>query len=617
MSVKRMILFLGCVAPVALLATGSSSAETLRRPSLLQGQASGAAQETPFNLRAALPADPTTTQGIPRSPLLSGTGSLTNAQPQPRAPANINVAPAKVDESALRFYASQNDAARVSMEIRRLKALHPTWEPPSNLFEEARDPTIEQGLWDLFAAGRFDEIRTAVAEIRAQDPTWRPSDDFITKFERAELRVQLVAASDAKDAAGVLTLAEFDPGMLACSDIDVMWRVAEALIQTGDQARAQELYRYILSNCADPAARLATVQKASELLPPEIVKTLIAMGRRQPGGMSEFEAVQLDLLRRQIGSSISDPTSQPVPVAELRKFEALVTQKKFANDAVLLGWLRYSQKDWPGAAQWFKQAMSWERVPKAAEGYALALRQQGQLQEAEELAYEWRDADPLIAKLYVEIVAMALTEPNPGTVEAGRLSRTAGVVETVKSAMGAQALGWYYYNTSAYQEAQSWFSKAVAWEANETNALGLALAAHQVKDQALFRKTIAQYGERFPAVAALEAYNQKVAAKTARRGTRRGGGQGGGRAGQMAREAVAQFKDGKYREALATLEQRAAIAREDHGLSVLRGWSLYHLSQYDKARTLFAELDKKRSTRDTQYGLYYSSSKLDPTHLGD
>jgi cellulose synthase operon protein C len=50
---------------------------------------------------------------------------------------------------------------------------------------------------------------------------------------------------------------------------------------------------------------------------------------------------------------------------------------------------------------------------------------------------------------------------------------------------------------------------------------------------------------------------------------------------------------------------------------VLRGWALYNLNQYDKAREKFSELDKKQSTRDTQYGLYYSGSKLDPLHRGD
>ncbi len=91
----------------------------------------------------------------------------------------------------------------------------------------------------------------------------------------------------------------------------------------------------------------------------------------------------------------------------------------------------------------------------------------------------------------------------------------------------------------------------------------------------------------------------------------------GGQAAQLADAAVAQFKNGDYREALATLDKRSSVSKEDQGLGVLRGWALYQLNQYDKARDQFTALDKKQSSRDTQYGLYYSSSKLDPTHLGD
>jgi Protein of unknown function (DUF995). len=95
---------------------------------------------------------------------------------------------------------------------------------------------------------------------------------------------------------------------------------------------------------------------------------------------------------------------------------------------------------------------------------------------------------------------------------------------------------------------------------------------------------------------------------------------------QRAREADAQkalnedymlFKQGKYRQVLARLDQRARTYPESREAGVLRGWSLYQLSQYDKAREQFAALDKKFSTRETKYGLYYSGAVLDPLHLGD
>lgn len=618
---KRMALLLSCIGSSVLIASGALAADKpSQQGGLLLSQLNNTAADAPFDLKAPLP-DNTGAKAPSSGGLLLPATEATTATPISQSAARpARESSSKVDESALRFYASQNDSARVSMEIKRIKALNPSWEPPSDLFNEAGDPAVEQKLWDLFGEGRYDEIRIAVENIRKADPSWRPSEKLVREFDRAQVRAQLIAASEAKDAHGVLAIAESQPGMLVCTDVDSMWRVAQALVQTGQEERAQALYKYILTRCPDPAERLATVQKAMELLPVPAVKALMAAARYRSDNGKAFETVQLDLLRRQIGAVASEATAAPVPPADLKSFESLIKQKRLSNDADLLGWYYYSLKSWPVAAEWFKLAMEWDKLPKAAEGYALALRQQGQLAEAEAVAYEWRNASPLIAKLFVEIVATALTQPNPASFEEARLTRMEDVVSATKSVNGSQALGWYHYNKNGFPKARQWFEASVAWEATETNVLGLALAAHRTNDRALFRKTVSSYGKQYAAVAALQAYDRpQGGAGKGGRAVRHGGGGGGGssQAGQLANAAVEQFKNGQYREALATLDKRAAVAREDQGLGVLRGWALYHLNQYDKAREKFADLDKKQSTRDTQYGLYYSGAKLDPLHRGD
>jgi cellulose synthase operon protein C len=622
MSLKPMALLLGCISSSVLVASaGYALDKPSRQSGLLLSQPDDAATDAPFDLRAPIPDKAGAKVSSSGAPLLSGVDPAAGSQIlQSIAKPAREPSSAKVDESALRFYASQNDSARVSMEIKRIKALNPSWEPPTDLFNDAGDPAVEQKLWDLFGERRYDEIRLAVESIRKADPAWRPSEKLVREFDRAQIRVQLIAASDAKDAQGVLAVAESNPGLLVCADVDAMWRVAEALIQTSQEDRAQELYKYILTRCPDPAERLATVQKAMELLPVPAVKALMAAAKYRADNGKTFEMVQLDLLRRQVGAVASDATAAPVQAVELRGFEALIKQKKLSNDADLLGWYYYSLKSWPMAADWFKQAMEWDKLPKAAEGFALALRQQGQLLEAEATAYEWRNASPLVAKLFVEIVATALTQPNPAAIDDARLARMEEVVEASKSVNGSQALGWYHYNKNSFPKARQWFASSVAWEATEANVLGLALAAHRTNDRALFRKTLADFGKRYTAVAALQTYDRPQSTPGKRGGTvKRNGGGGGGspQAGQLANAAVEQFKNGQYREALATLDKRASSAKEDQGLGVLRGWALYHLNQYDKAREKFAELDKKQSTRDTQYGLYYSGAKLDPLHRGD
>ncbi len=68
-----------------------------------------------------------------------------------------------VDESALRYYASLHNFARADAEIKRLKALHPNWTPPTNIYSTAGAGADEQPFWDLLAADRLEELRAGIA----------------------------------------------------------------------------------------------------------------------------------------------------------------------------------------------------------------------------------------------------------------------------------------------------------------------------------------------------------------------------------------------------------------------------------------------------------------------
>jgi hypothetical protein len=89
------------------------------------------------------------------------------------------------------------------------------------------------------------------------------------------------------------------------------------------------------------------------------------------------------------------------------------------------------------------------------------------------------------------------------------------------------------------------------------------------------------------------------------------------RVGQMTERALEFFHAGKYRETIAILDERATVTSEDQGMGLIRAWSLYHLNRYDQALNLFTQLDRRESTRDTQYGVYYSRRRLDPAAIGD
>ncbi|UDL93064.1 hypothetical protein LGH83_10520 [Lichenihabitans sp. PAMC28606] len=381
--------------------------------------------------------------------------------------ANGGPTAARVDESALRYYASQKNHARVDAEIRRLKTLNPGWKVPTNLYtaDAGGNGKNEQPLWDLFAADKLTQLRAAISLRMLQDNGWRPSADLAAKIEIRDATDRLVQASDAKAWTRVLEVASATPSMLICSAIDNNWRVAQAFAETGVIDRAFEVYQAILSSCTDRDERLATVRKAVAILPVAKVEDLIGMGTVLADGSHEFDAVRVDLVRGALGKFASGETNDQVPPDSVRLFGDTATASNNAADATLLGWYFYKLKKWGDADQWFKQGLALlPDDPKLQEGHVLSLRNLGHLDEAQKLAYQWRQKSPALRGLYLGFEVAQLTrETPPPTISAADLAEFTTVVTTDHMADGAQALAWYSYNRKDWQAAVTWFKLAVDW----------------------------------------------------------------------------------------------------------------------------------------------------------
>lgn len=564
---------------------------------------------------------------VPTATLKPGTPAKTAPAPKvgpfsletrSASPAASSAASRPVDETALRYYASQNDVARVSAEIRRLRSLNPTWEPPANLLESAAQPQDEQPLWDLYAAGALDELAARIAQKQADEPAWQPSSDLSEKLRLALGRRDLVSASDAEDWGAVLTAAAQVEKILTCSDVDALWRVAEALARTGDVPGALSAYRYLVTNCPAPAERLATVQKASLVLTQRELDALLALGKRNADGTGEFDAVRLDVVRRKMAAAIaslqgsgSADAEQPT-AAEIEGFAKLARRVKSRGDIELLGWYYYAAKKWPEAEAQFRTSMDLGASGKAAEGLALTQRSAGKLAEAEDTAWSNRALDPLVRKAFIEIVSAQLTASPRPAVTPERLTRLAGLVDSEKSALGAQSLGWYAYNGGEFQQALGWFKKSVEWGPSEEGVVGLAVAAQRLKDTAQLRSVMAAYKATYPRLAELDR-PEKPAAVARVAAARKPAGQGSAApaapppepeaAKQLTNEAVLLFKMDKYAEALDTLDRRRDLAPEPRGLQILRGWALLKSGNEAAAKRLFTALDDADSTPESREGL--------------
>lgn len=393
--------------------------------------------------------------------------------------------PVVVDESALRYFAARGDTARLQAEISRLRALYPTWSPPADplAVRASGDPQLEN-MWQLYAQSRFADVRKAIADRQTAESGWQAPDDLLDRLKLAEARVSLTGASDSKDYDVVIRMAAENPSLLTCSEIDVLWRVAEAFAETERQGRARDAYLYVLDNCEDTAARVATVQKASELLPSTMLEDLLAKEKTPAGGQPEFEGLRNDLARRFVNEA-GDDAKLVVGQQYVTRLEQLAEREGLASDALLLGWYAYRRDNLGGAERWFRRAYGKEETASAAEGLALTLVRQKSPLEAENVLYRFRESSEGTKAAYLSAVANLLALDPPPMLQEEVLARMAPVVIAARDADAAQQFGWYARAMRQLRTAAEWFGAALAWKPDdEPSAYGLALTRNDLGDRA-------------------------------------------------------------------------------------------------------------------------------------
>ncbi|KQT51964.1 hypothetical protein ASG43_20965 [Aureimonas sp. Leaf454] len=614
------------------ISDGRAGANPFAAAAPRQGTVQTAAVANPF----ALPAEPAA------SPAPSG-APFSLEEPKPASGGGEGgVKP--VDETALRYYASQRDLVRVGAEIRRLKSLHGGWQPPRDLFAPV-NTVDEQPLWDLYAKGAYAEVRRGIERLKVEAPTYVASSDLMAKLADAETRQSVQQAASRGDWTGAISAAEARPGLLVCSNMDVLWTVGESFARLRNMAKAYDLYAYVLDTCEVPAERQATFQKAAALLPPEGVSALVALGRTGPDGRGEFDSLRFDGLRRQMAEAAE--SGAPLAASqELAAYADFVRASRSASDMSQIGWYFFGQQNWDRAGQWFRASLDAGGDAKSTEGYLLALRNGGAFADAERLGFRTYRLSPDIAKVYVEMISEALTdEPSSHEARSGEAdtdaldmretgrgeaevtpdmrARFERVVVDTKSPLGAQALGWSLISDrrspiaeEKAKDARAWFERSVAWKPTEEGVVGLAVAAARLKDGAALKRIRAEYGADFPALAEISQVETRTASAkpsageprkqgsgkaAVRRASKTSGGGGGG--DKLMREANRLFQAGDYEGSLAALDRREAKRGKAYDAEMLRGWANHKLHRWDKARAAFKGQDKVRSTRDTRFGI--------------
>ncbi|NSX92287.1 cellulose synthase [Agrobacterium tumefaciens] len=453
------------------------------------------------------PATPPVTVPATDPQPVTATGGQTPQMLTAQAPASRAGQPASanmpdVDLSALRYFAARGDTQRLQAEIARLRTLYPNWTPPADplAIPENGDPRLD-AMWQLYTNGRYAEVRKAIADRQQAEPGWQPPDNLTGMLSLAEARQRLVNASDLKQYATVVDTAANNPGLLTCSEVDVLWRVADAFANTDRMGRARDAYLYILNNCTVASDRLATVQKASALLPAEMIGELLAKEKPGADGQLEFEPVKNDLARQFVAKA-GEKEGVSVPSAYLMRLERLAETDRLASDALLLGWYNIRQKNMTEAEKWFRKAREEEDSASASQGLALALIDRNEPREAEDVMYKWRTASDDALATYLAATANLLALEPPIVLPPDVLQRIAAETVARKDAATAQQFGWYSLAFRQTQLALQWFGTALGWKADdEPSAYGMAVSYHDLRNLAGLRGIQQQWASRSQRIA--------------------------------------------------------------------------------------------------------------------
>lgn len=407
------------------------------------------------------------------------------------------------DEGALRYYASLGQKDRVAAEARRLSRLDPAWHMPDDLYSAAPGRDDEGPLWTLFSSGKMDDLQAAIAARQKAEPRWQPSQDLVTKIAQRNGRAMILHLAQTHAWHEIVQDVKERGSTWAKDDAEVLWIIAEAYAREDDCAEAYGVYSALLANHADPKERLGTIEHAMAMLPMTFVEKLIAMGHAGPDGRSEFDAIGLDITRARISAFLHDEIADPVSGRDLASFETYVRGQSDPNQSGLAAWYAFKRHDYRAALTWFKLSIAHGGDAMIAHGLAHTLNRLGLKREAEDVAYAWRE--PLInnAILFVDLGAEDLTADHPRPMDPARIERYAQVVTGTSSGEGAQALGWYAYNTCQFPLALEWFARAAAWMPKESTVLGYALTLRRLKRTKEFRDIVNRYDGLFPKVVAL------------------------------------------------------------------------------------------------------------------
>jgi hypothetical protein len=431
------------------------------------------------------------------------TASVNTGKGEVPGPASLVLPMRGPDLEALRYYAKNGEHDRYRREYQRIQALYPGWIAPRDLF--ADNSAQEQELWDMYGKNEIAAIERRIAEMRAADPGWQPSQVLLDTMVQRQTRGDVAALVEAKDWPGVLAKIDAQPGLINGQDVELLWFAGTAFSETGNKAAAIDAYRAALSVSENASLKAATLQKAAVYLTAEDLEAFVNEMMTYVTAADDIGVLEDGLIRGLLEASLR--TGQPLPERFDERLRMLMERAVATNNQVdieLLAWSAFQIEDWEQSNRWFEMMPEENQDPEVLEGKVLSLKHKGDWLTAFRKSQEWRNLSEDLGRIYINLGAPYMLPQRPEKFEPQFLAEYASKTLELQRGEGAEALGWYAYNIRQLKTAHEWFLQAVQWDETDTGAYGLVLTARAARDLELFSEYKRIYGPVYPLIAETE-----------------------------------------------------------------------------------------------------------------
>jgi len=355
----------------------------------------------------------------------------------------------------------------------------------------------EARLWRLLQADRLGEVEAGVATLSSRYPEWDPPPGLLRLVEEKRQRRAVTAA----EGETLISLSRRYPERFGCREIDNLWRLARAWEEDGAPEQARAVYRRILTECRDPAERLATLQKSAGVFSGEEYLALVEQeNSRNPN--PALARMALDI-RRAAATDAAEADRCADALTLLAPVEAEILAARDEDGARLLGWCYRDSGDLTHAVPWLERAADWSGEPRdslaLAEGLIAAGDQDRALRLLESLAAPDAEAARLARDLWATRATAAM---EAGDCRAA-LDHLAQAERFGPLDAGETRLrGWALYDCGRYAEAAEVFTAAYVQSGDDDAARGLLLSDYQTRDldhaRAVARERSGPLASRFP-----------------------------------------------------------------------------------------------------------------------